>query len=69
MVEVPYDPAPADAEREVARLTAACVALQEEAIRRHPAEWVWMHERWKTRPPSERSQAKEMPKTQELSGT
>jgi Kdo2-lipid IVA lauroyltransferase/acyltransferase len=24
--------------------------VQEEAIRRHPAEWVWMHQRWKTRP-------------------
>ena len=32
------------------RLTAACAAVQEQAIRRHPAEWVWMHQRWKTRP-------------------
>jgi KDO2-lipid IV(A) lauroyltransferase len=22
----------------------------EDAIRRHPADWVWMHERWKTQP-------------------
>lgn len=51
VVEVPYDGAPTDREAEVIRLTAACVALQEQAIRRHPAEWVWMHQRWKTAPP------------------
>jgi len=46
--EVAYDPAPADREAEVLRVTAACQAVMEEAIRRHPADWVWMHERWKT---------------------
>jgi KDO2-lipid IV(A) lauroyltransferase len=51
VVEVPYDGAPVDREAEVVRLTGACVALQEAAIRRHPAEWVWMHQRWKTPPP------------------
>ncbi len=50
VVEVPYDHQPPDVEAEVLRLTAACTRLQEEAIRRHPAEWVWMHQRWKTRP-------------------
>ena len=50
VVEIPYDPAPADREAEVLRITAACAAVQEQAIRRHPAEWVWMHQRWKTRP-------------------
>jgi KDO2-lipid IV(A) lauroyltransferase len=51
VTEVPYDPAPPDVEAEVLRLTAACTRLQEEAIRRHPAEWVWMHHRWKTGAP------------------
>lgn len=50
VVEVAYDAAAADREAEVIRITAACAAVQEEAIRRHPAEWVWMHQRWKTRP-------------------
>jgi KDO2-lipid IV(A) lauroyltransferase len=50
VTEVPYDPAPADREAEVLRITAACQAVMEEAIRRHPADWVWMHERWKTQP-------------------
>jgi KDO2-lipid IV(A) lauroyltransferase len=48
VVEVPYDQAALDREAEVLRLTAACAAVQEQAIRRHPAEWVWMHERWRT---------------------
>jgi KDO2-lipid IV(A) lauroyltransferase len=51
VTEVPYDPKPADREAEVVRITAACQALLEDAIRRHPADWVWMHERWKTQPP------------------
>ena len=51
MTEIPYDPKPADKEAEVLRITAACQAVLEDAIRRHPADWVWMHERWKTQPP------------------
>jgi Kdo2-lipid IVA lauroyltransferase/acyltransferase len=55
VVDVPYDAAAPDREAEVVRLTAECAAVQERAIRRHPAEWVWMHQRWKTRPPAEAS--------------
>jgi len=51
VTEVPYDPKPADKEAEALRITAACQAVLEEASRRHPADWVWMHERWKTQPP------------------
>jgi KDO2-lipid IV(A) lauroyltransferase len=67
VAEVPYDPAPADREVEVARIVSACSALLEAAIRRSPAEWVWMHERWKTQPGPE-SIASAMPKTREVSG-
>lgn len=55
-LEVEEVPIHADAparEAEVVRITAACAAIQERAIRRHPEEWVWMHQRWKTRPPGE----------------
>jgi KDO2-lipid IV(A) lauroyltransferase len=51
VVEVPYDRAAVDREAEVIRLTGACAAVQEQAIRRHPAEWVWMHQRWKSSHP------------------
>lgn len=48
--EIPYDPSPADREAEALRITAACQKVMEDAIRRHPADWVWMHERWKSQP-------------------
>lgn len=69
-VEVPYDPAPRDRDAEAERITAACTAVLEAAIRASPTEWVWMHERWKTQPDpaAEVTQAKPMPKSAELSG-
>ena len=65
LVEIAYDPRPADKEAEVVRITAACSAALEAAIRRHPAEWVWMHERWKTAPGGA---ANTVPKSIEVAG-
>ncbi len=48
--EVPYEAGAPDREAESARITAACTGILEAAIRARPEEWVWMHERWKTRP-------------------
>jgi KDO2-lipid IV(A) lauroyltransferase len=45
---VDYDAGAPDREAESLRITAACTALLEKAIRERPEEWVWMHERWKT---------------------
>jgi KDO2-lipid IV(A) lauroyltransferase len=70
-VPVSYDADAPDREGEATRLTAACTAVLEEAIRRNPVEWVWMHERWKTSPRGAMSagpQAKPVPKSAELSG-
>jgi KDO2-lipid IV(A) lauroyltransferase len=70
VTEIPFDPGATDREAEAIRLTAACSLALEAAIRRSPEEWVWMHERWKTRPPAEvteSQQASRMPKTAELS--
>ena len=51
---VPYDPAPADKDAEALRITAHCTARMEQAIRMAPEQWVWMHRRWKTKPPESR---------------
>ena len=51
---VPYDPAPADKDAEALRITAHCTARMEQAIRVAPEQWVWMHRRWKTKPPESR---------------
>jgi Kdo2-lipid IVA lauroyltransferase/acyltransferase len=32
--------------------TRRCTAVLEEEIRRHPEYWLWMHNRWRTRPPA-----------------
>jgi Kdo2-lipid IVA lauroyltransferase/acyltransferase len=47
--EIPASPE-ADLERAVAADTRALSACIERHIRAHPAEWVWMHRRWKTQP-------------------
>jgi KDO2-lipid IV(A) lauroyltransferase len=50
MREVPVEPSD-DRERDVLRLTDALSREIEGAIRRAPEQWVWMHQRWRTRPP------------------
>lgn len=44
-----------DYDRDTLALTAACSAATEAFIREHPEQWVWFHERWKTRPPKEKT--------------
>lgn len=36
-------------------LTERCTAIIEWAIRSAPEQWLWCHDRWRTRPPSERA--------------
>jgi KDO2-lipid IV(A) lauroyltransferase len=50
-------PPPPEQDREAAALalTATLSRHIEAAIRRTPEQWVWMHQRWKTRPEAEPS--------------
>jgi KDO2-lipid IV(A) lauroyltransferase len=42
-----------DAEGDAVANTAAFTAEMERYIRQYPEQWLWMHRRWKTRPPGE----------------
>jgi KDO2-lipid IV(A) lauroyltransferase len=44
-----------DLDDDVRRITAVCTAHIERWVREHPELWLWMHRRWKTRPPGEPS--------------
>lgn len=52
-VDIPFDMEATDRDAESLRITAACTAVLEAAIRQTPAEWVWMHRRWRHRPAEE----------------
>lgn len=41
----------ADRNERVRLATARYMAVTENAIRKNPAAWLWMHNRWRTRPP------------------
>jgi KDO2-lipid IV(A) lauroyltransferase len=38
---------------DIRSLTSSCTLLLEEEVRRRPELWLWMHNRWRTRPPWE----------------
>ena len=42
-----------DMNEDVRRATQAFSDVFEEMVRRYPEQWLWMHKRWKTRPPGE----------------
>jgi KDO2-lipid IV(A) lauroyltransferase len=42
-----------DEEENVRRLTIGLTQRIENQIRRYPSQWLWVHKRWKTRPPGE----------------
>lgn len=42
-----------DRKNDIEATTALCVAATERVIREYPDQWIWIHRRWKTRPPGE----------------
>jgi len=43
-----------DRKHDILETTALCVAATERVIRAYPDQWIWIHRRWKTRPPGEK---------------
>jgi KDO2-lipid IV(A) lauroyltransferase len=43
-----------DEQEDVRRFTAELSRSVEDYIRRYPEQWLWIHKRWKTRPPGEK---------------
>jgi len=42
-----------DRQRDIVETTAAFTAEVEKLVRQFPDQWMWIHKRWKTRPPGE----------------
>ncbi|HSP63419.1 MAG TPA: lysophospholipid acyltransferase family protein [Pyrinomonadaceae bacterium] len=42
-----------DEEEDVRRVTQSFTSVVEDYVRRYPDQWLWIHRRWKTRPPGE----------------
>jgi KDO2-lipid IV(A) lauroyltransferase len=49
-IEIPHT---ADAQADILAATQLCTNVIESWIRRYPDQWLWIHRRWKTRPPGE----------------
>jgi KDO2-lipid IV(A) lauroyltransferase len=47
-------PPSGDVEAAIVELTARCTEAIEAAIGETPDQWLWMHDRWRTRPPNDR---------------
>jgi KDO2-lipid IV(A) lauroyltransferase len=43
-----------DRKTDIIATTAAYTAEIEKLVRDHPEQWLWIHKRWKTRPPGEK---------------
>jgi Kdo2-lipid IVA lauroyltransferase/acyltransferase len=55
VIRPPLDPSRVgEQEANITALTRRCTEAIEAAIRGAPEQWLWMHDRWRTRPPGER---------------
>jgi KDO2-lipid IV(A) lauroyltransferase len=54
ILEEPILPVPSgDKEKDLAQFTQAYTRLLEKYVRERPDHWLWLHRRWKTRPPTQ----------------
>jgi len=54
LLSSPIEPLPTgDEEADIRKLTSELSLVMENTIRRFPDQWLWIHRRWKTRPPGE----------------
>lgn len=49
-VEPPLAPPPDSSEQAILEATARYTAIVENAVRRAPEQWLWLHRRWRTQP-------------------
>ena len=45
-----------DKEKDILNWTEECQKAIESVVREHPENWMWIHRRWKTRPPEEQGE-------------
>lgn len=57
--EVKLDKSTGNREDDTVRLTQQCTALIEEHIRKHPEQWLWFHDRWRTQPSGDQAKPAE----------
>jgi KDO2-lipid IV(A) lauroyltransferase len=43
-----------DDEQDIVTNTQVFTKITEDYVRRYPEQWLWVHRRWKTRPPGEK---------------
>ena len=47
-------------DEDIKALTQHCTSMIEEKVKQYPEQWLWFHNRWKTRPPREEGEDKKI---------
>jgi KDO2-lipid IV(A) lauroyltransferase len=52
-IQPPIAPPPDKSKESLLEYTQTYTTIIEEMIRKHPEQWIWLHKRWRTKPPAE----------------